>query len=273
MIDSPWIAALFALFLWWFSTGAILWVVRRADNQGPDTQGGHVMTALLASPVFVAGAIALMASLPDQSAGGAWIGFVAAIALWGWIELAFLTGLIAGPNRAPCPEDASDWDRFHRAWGTIAYHETLLVSALVAVALLSWEAPNQTAFLTFAILFFARVSAKLNLFFGVPKINTEFLPGPMLHLPSHFRIRRLNWVFPGSVTLLTLALGCWLNLLITSGGVGFAFLASITALALLEHWLMILPLPDEKLWRWMIPAQTNRPGVEPPRPLGGNHGL
>ena len=33
-MDSVWIAVLFALFVWWFSTGAILWLVRRADNQG-----------------------------------------------------------------------------------------------------------------------------------------------------------------------------------------------------------------------------------------------
>ena len=37
------------------------------------------------------------------------------------------------------------------------------------------------------MLFFARVSAKLNLFFGVPRINTEFLPRPLAHLASHFR--------------------------------------------------------------------------------------
>ncbi|MEL7107324.1 MAG: putative photosynthetic complex assembly protein PuhE [Pseudomonadota bacterium] len=271
MIANPWIAALFALFLWWFSTGAILWVVRRADNQSPD---GHVMTALLASPVFFAGVVALMASLPDASAGGAWIGFVAALALWGWIELAFLTGLIAGPNRAPCPEGTVGWDRFRRAWGTIAYHELLLVTALVAIALLSRDAVNQTTVLTFAVLFVARVSAKLNLFFGVPKINTEFLPGPMLHLPSHMRIRRLNWVFPGSVTLLTLALGFWLNLAATTGHVQYALLSAITALALLEHWLMILSLPDEKLWRWMIPAATNtKKGAPAPPPSGGYHGL
>ena len=270
MLENLWIAGRFALFLWWFSTGAILWVVRRADNQTPD---GHVTTALLAMPVVFAGSIALMASLPDTSAGGAWIGFIAAITIWGWIELAFLTGLVAGPNRAPCPPDAREWDRFARAWGTIAYHELLLVGALVAIGVISWQEPNQTALWTFGILFFARVSAKLNLFFGVPRINTEFLPGPLLHLPSHMRIRRLNWVFPVSVTALTLGLGAFVNLLTTTEEVGYAFLAAITGLALLEHWLMILPLPDAKLWRWMIPAQTNRPGAVPPSSPGGLHGL
>jgi hypothetical protein len=31
-LADPWIAALAALFLWWFSTGAILLVVRLADR-------------------------------------------------------------------------------------------------------------------------------------------------------------------------------------------------------------------------------------------------
>ena len=35
---------------------------------------------------------------------------------------------------------------------------------------------------------------------------------------------------------------------------GYALLAAMTALALLEHLFMVLPLPDEKLWRWMLPA-------------------
>ena len=34
LMSSPWIAALFALFIWWFSTGAILWAVRNADRRG-----------------------------------------------------------------------------------------------------------------------------------------------------------------------------------------------------------------------------------------------
>jgi len=31
-------------------------------------------------------------------------------------------------------------------------------------------------------------------------------------------------------------------------------LAALSALALIEHWLMVVPLPDAKLWRWMLPA-------------------
>ncbi|MES2539645.1 MAG: DUF3623 family protein, partial [Pseudomonadota bacterium] len=37
-------------------------------------------------------------------------------------------------------------------------------------------------------------------------------------------------------------------------------LAVLTALALIEHLFMVLPIPDQKLWRWMLPeAATVQP--------------
>ncbi len=251
MLSNPWIAALSALFLWWFSTGAILWVVRKADGDGPD---GHVWASLLSLPVLFAGVVGVNMSLHLETAAGAYVGFVAALAIWGWIEQAFLSGLITGPVKVPLPQFSTPWERFIRALGTIAYHEALLVTALVILWAVSSGVENQIAVWTFGVLFFARVSAKLNLFFGVPHINTEFIPKPLAHLPSYFRERRMNWVFPVSVTALTFAVACWLERLFATDSVGFALLAAITALALLEHWLMVLPLPDAKLWRWMLPA-------------------
>ena len=43
-MTNPWIAALLALFLWWFSTGAILWRVRHADRPGGTA---HLLSVLL----------------------------------------------------------------------------------------------------------------------------------------------------------------------------------------------------------------------------------
>lgn len=253
--SSPWTAALLALFVWWFATGAILFVVKRADRGG---RGAHVWSVLLGLPVLVAGTAGIAASLWDASVAGVYLGFLSALAIWGWIELAFLSGAITGPNRYDCPPGVPEWERFLRAWGTIAYHEILLVTTLGLLAWASWGAENIFGVWTFAVLFFARVTAKLNLFFGVPKINTEFLPEPLRHLPSHFRLSKMNAFFPFSVTLLTFALACWFERLYAvddpAALVGFALLAAMTALALLEHWFMVLPLPDEKLWRWMIPA-------------------
>ena len=36
-------------------------------------------------------------------------------------------------------------------------------------------------------------------------------------------------------------------------GVTVLLLTVLTMLALLEHWFMVLPLPDQKLWAWMLP--------------------
>lgn len=255
MTGNPWLAAGITLFLWWFSTGLILWRVRVADNGGPLD---HLNSVVIALPLVAVGLFAAAVSLPDLSANGIYTAFLAALALWGWIELAFLSGVITGPNRAPCPPFASTADRFWRAVGTIAWHEALLVVTLIGLGLASVNAENPFAFGTFALLFFARISAKLNLFFGVPRINTQFLPRPLAHLPSHFRFGRMTAFFPVSVSVLTVASALLLERAInveTAGmAVGYALLTCLCLLALLEHWFMVLPLPDEKLWRWMMPA-------------------
>lgn len=254
-MSGPWTAALFALFIWWFSTGAILWAVRKTDRSG---RSACTALTVFSLPLLAVGIWGYEATLDGTSIGAAYGGFLAALAIWGWIEIAFLTGVITGPNLHECPDEIAGFERFIRAWGTIAYHEMLLVGILLTMWLYGAGAVNTFGLWTFTILFFARISAKLNLFFGVPHINTEFLPQALGHLASHFRISRLNWVFPISVTALTFAVACWLERLhsaATAGEItGFALLTAITALALLEHWLMVLPLPDAKLWRWMLPA-------------------
>lgn len=256
MAESPWHAAGVALFMWWFSTGLILWRVRVADNGGALQ---HALSVVLGLPLLFVGVYAFHASLPDGSATGTYLAFLAALAIWGWIELAFLSGIITGPNHAVCPDDASNRDRFLRAVGTIAWHESLLIGALLAMGAATLDAVNPFAFATFALLFGARISAKLNLFFGVPRINTQFLPRPLAHLPSHFRLSRMTPFFPVSVSLLTITSALLLeravNAATAGAGVGFALLTCLSLLAVLEHWFMVLPLPDEKLWRWMLPAR------------------
>lgn len=254
-MGSPWIAALAALFLWWFSTGAILFVVRFAERSGPYMRGFAILAGL---PFLALGIWGFVITLPMTTVSSAYWAFLSVLAIWGWIELSFLTGTITGPNLYPCPDDLPEWERFVRAWGTVAYHEMLLTVALIAMWLAGHDAVNSFGLWTFSVLYAARISAKLNLYFGVPRINVEFIPQVLAHLVSHFRIQRLNWVFPVSITGLSFAIACWLERLYSATTMqdvaGFALLGAITALALLEHWLMVVPLPDAKLWRWMLPA-------------------
>lgn len=262
-MPSLWIAALTALFAWWFATGAILAVVKRADAGG---RRSHVWAVLLGLPVLVLGAGMFVDTLGRVEAGAVYAAFLSALMIWGWIEMAFLCGVITGPNRAETPPGVGGWERFVRAWRAVVHHELLLLAAFLAMGLAARGAVNPFGFLTFAVLFAARISAKLNLFFGVPRINVEFLPDAIAHLPTHFRIRRWNAVFPVSVVGLGLATA-WLvqamrEASLPHEALGYAFVAAIAGLALLEHLLMVVPLPDQKLWRWMLPEP--QPPTTPP---------
>lgn len=249
------IALLAAVLLWWFSTGAILIAVRLAERGG---KRAGLRATVLGLPLLAVGGWVFLTTLSDTSLLGVYGAFLGVLALWGWVELAFLTGTVTGPHEEPCPPGRAGFDRFLRAWSAIAYHEVVLTILFAFVVLSSLGAENMIGTYTYLILYFARISAKLNLFLGVARVNTEFLPRHLEHLGSHFRIKRMNWFFPVSVTLLTFALACWIERLVAVEGAanqaGFALLTGLTALALLEHWLLILPLPDAKLWRWMLPA-------------------
>jgi hypothetical protein len=78
-MDSPWIAALFALFVWWFSTGAILVVVKRADLAG----GSAHLTAVLAGlPLLGLGWYGLVATMGSATVGNVYGAFLSALAIW-----------------------------------------------------------------------------------------------------------------------------------------------------------------------------------------------
>ncbi len=269
-MDSIWIAGLFALFVWWFSTGAILFAVQRADRSGGP---GHGSAVALCLPVLALGCVGVWRSLDDPSVAGAYLGFLSAIAIWGWIELAFLAGVITGPYARPCPPGVEGLQRFLRAWGAIAYSEMVLIAAMCALVTLSYGAENRLAMWTFLVLFVARITAKLNVYLGVPNINDAFLPSPVRHLSTHFRRAPMNGFFPWSVSFLTIAFACFVERMIAAPAgsgleIGFALLATLTALAVLEHWMMVLPIPNSALWSWALnPDPTAGDALDPAPPV------
>jgi putative photosynthetic complex assembly protein 2 len=257
MLTEVWITAIFAMFLWWFSTGVILLVVRRADVLG----GPAPATAcVLGLPLLALGVALIVTSAGGTSVGAVYAAFLGALAIWGWVELAFLTGVITGPEKRDCPPHLTGFARFKRAWWTVAHHELTLLAGLVLVEALTRNAENKVAFWAFLILFLARITAKLNVFFGIPRINTEFVPKPLTHLKSYFTRGPITAMFPLSITLLSFGTACFMHSLwfaeTETALVAATLLTTLSALALLEHWLMVVPLPDAKLWRWMLPAPT-----------------
>ena len=270
-MSHPATLTVLAIFLWWLFTGMILLAVRWADRQGGSAHG---MVTVAGVPLLALGVAGVILSLSGHSIWTVYAGFLGALAVWGWIELAFLTGIVAGPERRDCPPGLTGWPRFQRAWGTVSHHELTLTLGLALLAAISTGAGTKVAVWTYLVLYVARVSAKLNLFWGVPRINMEFVPARLAHLKSYFRRSPVTLAFPAAITFLSFATGCFIERLIATDNpvdqAAFTLLAALSALALIEHWLMVVPLPDAKLWRWMLPAPKTDllpiPNEESPRP-------
>lgn len=240
------LAAGYAILLWWGGT-ALVFVL----DHKPQQQFGRVM---LGASVVLVGAIALAVSLADtRSAAAAYVGFTCGVAVWAWQELAFLTGWLTGPRTEPCPEGARGWPRFRAALAAVLHHELAILAGGLLLLLLLFDAGNRVALDTYLLLAVMRLSAKLNVFLGARNLGEGMLPPHLAHIGSFFRRSRMNIVFPFSLlggivaTILLLHQGI--------GGDAFAqtawtLLATMMALAVIEHVFMMMPLPLDGLWTW-----------------------
>ena len=255
----------FSIFIWWFSTGLLLFLVRLIDRweKFPSKPEFSQYCSVIASmPIFILGLYLYHNTLGVVTNGAIYTSFISALIIWGWLEFAFLCGVLTGPNTTTCSKSDLGWSRFQKSLATILYSEIAIILTYIWLIFFGLGAENYFGLLTFSVLYFARLSAKLNLYFGVPYINFEFLPGPLQHFGSYFRVRKVTAMFPISITLITCAAFFFLEHLFHSASaefsnqVGFALVLSLTLLALLEHWFMVMPLPDSKLWMWMLPGNT-----------------
>lgn len=251
---------LFVGLLWFVSTGAIIWLDNRPRSTFRASMAGATLMALV-------GLAAVVQSAADTSAAGAYIAFAASTAIWGWHEMSFLMGFVAGPNRAPEAPELAGWARFRSASATLIHHEVALVLTGALLYLLVWGEPNRLAADSFALLYLMRLSTKLNIFLGVANLSTDIMPPHLAYLKSYFRTARMNALFP--VSAIGSAWACWLLWAQATGAapgsgaaVSAAMLFTLAAVALLEHLFIMLPLADSALWRW---AQTKE--------AGGTHGL
>ena len=241
--------ALYALFLWWFSTGIVLYL----DGLPRRT---FRWSLLGASALKLMALYGLTISAGDTSTTGAYIGFTCGLLIWGWQEMSYYTGFITGPSKQPCPNGCTGWRRFSLALRTSLYHELAIIAVGVLLLALTWGAPNQVGVWTYMILWWMRWSAKLNVFFGVRNLNEDWLPEHLKFLSSFFRRKPMNLFFPLSVTVATV-IAAWLMQSALSASsafeaTGLTFLTVLLGLAILEHWFLVLPLPLDALWNWSL---------------------
>lgn len=244
------LAVVGALLVWWLSTGAILYL----DGLGRRTFARSMLGATLVLGFALYGIARVR---DDTSVGAAYLGFACSVAVWGWLEMSFLLGYITGSRRQGCPTHCSGMRHFFHAIQAILWHELAIIALTATVFALSWHAANRVAAWTMLILWLMRESAKLNLFLGVPNLSDELLPPHLSYLRSFFRKRPMNFLFPLSVTSGVVALTLQIQQILVPGASDFqitscTLLATMTALGVLEHWVLVLPFSPNALWSWSL---------------------
>jgi putative photosynthetic complex assembly protein 2 len=234
--------------MWFIGTAAVVWLDSRPRRT-------FATSLTLAGMVAIGAAVLVWSAADDSSAAGAYVGFAAAIVIWGWHEMSFLMGIVAGPNRADCPAGATGWVRLKAATATVIHHELAIAATAIALFAITWGQPNQAAPLTFLLLFVLRLSAKFNLYFGVPNLSDEVFPAHLAYLKSYFRKRRMNPLFPVSILFgSVLAAWAWTAADAAPAGSGGAasatLIAGLAVLGVVEHLFLVLPMRDAKLFRW-----------------------
>lgn len=125
--------ALYAVLLWWFSTGLILLLDHAPRRTHPWSMAGA--TLLLAASF-----VAIRASATEASEAGVYTAFTAALMVWGWQEMSFYMGFVSGPRPAACAPNVRGLDRFFAALATSLWHEFAIVVGGLAILALVWEA-------------------------------------------------------------------------------------------------------------------------------------
>ena len=261
------VPAAFALFAWWASTGVVILL----DNLPRRTFRYSVAGA---SVVLVVALWGLWATRMNTTVLGAYAGFTYGLLAWAWLELTFYTGFITGPRKVRCQEGCSGWRHFGHAIMASLWHEIAVIVVGALVLGLTSGAPNQAGALLFVVLSWMHQSARLNVFLGVPNIAEQFLPEHLDFLRSFLRRRPMNFLFPVSVSVSTVAAVLLVQRALAPG-VGAAtatsllFAATMMVLAIAEHWFLVVPLPVDKLWSWSLRRAEPRRVAHP---HGHQHG-
>jgi putative photosynthetic complex assembly protein 2 len=259
MVDSL-LLLFFVLAFWWASTGLILYLDGLPRRSFRWSMLGA--TGLLAAALY-----GLALSGNDATPAGAALAFTCGLLVWGWNETAFLLGYLTGPRRVACPPGCTGLRRFGLATATLIHHELAIAASGAVILALTWHAPNMTGWYTFLLLWAMRLSSKLNVYLGVANTSAHFLPAHLAHLESYFGRKAINALFPVSATAATLC-AAWLvhSALAAEGGsfeqAGATLLAALAVLGVLEHWLLVVPVRMDALWKWGLASRARSETVE-----------
>ncbi len=250
-------AAAFVLLMWCVFTAVIFYL-----DSLPTRTFKWSMAA--ATVVLLGCAIAILVFKDDSSTFAIAASFAAGLLVWGWTEMALYMGFVTGPRKTRCVEGCSGAAHFGHAVNANLWHEIVVIVFAAAIYL----SGNDTALWCFVMLWLMHLSARLNVFLGVRNVSAEFVPDHMDVLKGFLRKRKMNPLFPFSFAGLT-ALTIYLAALPQTFEISMA--AILAAIGLLEHILLMLPLPAEKLWTWSLSKKTRVKQSDSPESTNNNN--
>jgi len=249
------VPVLAALFIWWFTTGTIFYL----DNLPART---FKWSMLGATGLLLIALVVVRDTANTNDTLSVYMAFTAGLLAWGWQEISLYLGFVTGIRKHRCEEGCSGLKHFWHAIEANLWHEIAIIVVAIAIAAITYGAENQMALWTYLLLWGMNLSARLNVFLGVRNVSEEFVPAHMEVLKSFLNKQPMNLLFPLSVTLATTGtfflVGKVSDASTEAESLGFILLATMMALALVEHWMLVLPLPFEKLWNWSLPKRSNR---------------
>jgi putative photosynthetic complex assembly protein 2 len=241
-----WLAAsVFVVVLWGLSTAVIFYL----DSLAPRTFPRSMAAATL---LLIISAVVIWIYRADASLAALYASFAAGLFAWGWTEMALYMGYITGPRKTRCGDGCHGVAHFGHAVSANLWHELVVIVFAFAI----WLTGNTAATHCFIMLWLMHLSARLNVFLGVRNVSAEFVPDHMDVLKGFLRQRPMNMLFPFSCLALV-ALIFWLARLPQTPDVAMAI--TLAAIGLVEHVLLMLPVPTEKLWTWALSRRDASP--------------
>ena len=244
----------YALCLWWFATGLIFYLDQLPVRTFRWSMAGA--TVVLAISLYV-----MWDNSEDPSPWAIYAAFTAGVLAWGWQEISLYTGFVTGPRKQHCQAGCSGWRHFGHAIGVNLWHELAIIAGAAIIWRLCSNGANQWGLWAYLLLWAMHLSARLNVLLGVRNVSEEFVPPHMAILKGFLTRKPMNLLFPASVTAGTVTAILLFQHAFSAENpaevAGFSLLGALAALAVVEHWLLMLPLPVEKLWHWSLPHRRN----------------
>ncbi len=261
---------LYAIFLWWFTTGLLIAVYKRS--------AGVMRSSFLgATAILILALWGIYATRDLSGLRDVYIAITCGVLIWGWQTASYYMGFVTGPghtepdlNNNPLDWERSLSERLQLAFSFTIYHELVVIGIGLVLMGLTWSGDNRWGLWIYLTLWLMHFSAKLNVFLGVRNFSIDALPSQMQYIGTLLTKRNYNALFPISVVVAS-SIGFTLIYQGIEPGTspaataGFLFIGTMIALGVIEHWMMVLPLPATLVGFNMHPVQattnTSRPAA------------